>query len=293
MPTRLNRKPLGHANFKEHNLEKQVDLINRTEYGLGLSLPGGGHQRWSSMSDRHSTLPPSGMIANWVLDGVSRSAEPGRLSLRSLFSNEKNVDLFTEVPSLGAAWLDVESFKKPMIECLQVYPTLDFRLSWRLSDCASMLQVRLSMRWSWSEDFLCLSASTAVLGLESTLRIRSSKAIKWRVDRNVEIPVDALQANSILIDESIGNPLAVMLEPVGQMCLRQGYLTDRLCGEVQLQYQVAYCKSSRNLTLRLMSKLTPLKLQLKESHLTLGQLKHAQILLPESFLFGVEFKPHG
>ncbi|MDH4396351.1 MAG: hypothetical protein QE278_11765 [Limnobacter sp.] len=304
VPTRLNSKPLGHVNLSVLQLEKPICLINRTVYGLTMSMPASGHQRLSlqqgisSVGERPAVA--SGLIANKVLDATCSPADPAHFKWCSMVTAPHSGDPFVDNQSIGPAWFTPSAnlLKAAVLECREVFPAINIRMRWALSDCNSKVKLGLGLAWVWSEDFLLLSALAPAGAVDSTLRIRPSKAIDWRVDRDVEIPIEALKGNAVVSEGSISIPLEVMMdacspEQLHQVPMHQAHLANRQCGEVQLKYQVIYGEAPSNLKLRVMAKVTPLHLHLHETHLTLGQQKRIQALLPEALIFGMEFGPHG
>lgn len=290
MPTRLASMPLGHVNLKTWSLEKHLSLVNRTCYGINLSVQAGGYQRLvftqhqagnpdQSSGHRGSANPPR-IEAQALLDQVSQPLNPIFMTWRIIQNKPDGI------------------YKTAILECRELYPALNVKARWVLSECATKLKVQLHLHCLWSEDFLQLSAWADVCEVESCLRIRPTKAIEWHVSRSLEIPLDAVKPDSILCDERFQVPVEASME-AGHLAqqqpsrLKQVYLASRLCGEVQLQCLLVYCEQSSNLKLHVIGKLSPLALKVTQSELTWGQQRKVQTVVKEILLFAGEFTPHG
>ena len=308
MPTRLASVPLGHLNLITPGLEKHLSLVNRTSYGLALSVPAGGYQRLVFTQNTVGNLSPQmeGQLNGHLtgqLNEQSNRQFGSHLSPASVEAHATLDEVSLPINPTFLSWCTIQ--QKPegvyttlVLECCEHFPALNIKARWVLSECATKLKIQLNLHCLWSEDFLLLSLWTDVCGVESCLRIRPTKAIEWHLNRELEIPLDALKPNSILCDEHFNAPLEVTMEASNlaqqlPLHLRQVYLSSRLCGGVQLQCQLVYCEHSSNLKLHWIGKLSPLALKVTQSELTWGQQRKVQALLPETSLLVMEFSPHG
>lgn len=314
MPTRLNSMPLGHVNPKAHPLVKSLTLINLTNYGLSLSTQSGGYQRLTStqlpgcLDGVNHLHQQAGLSAHALLDDVVTLPKPASIKWSTCLIEDSVEQQLPKLQNVASTWLKAmggpdrsrprDYSKAAVFECREVFPNLDVRAKWALSECASTLNLRLSLNWVWVEDVLLLSAWTRLCGVETCLRIRPSEAIHWSFNRELAIPLESLKPQALVFEERSITPLIVSMETdclaqQQQMPMQQVHLLNRVCGELQMSCQIVYADTSRNLSLRLMATLSPLRLKLSESQLTLGHRRITHELLPETLLMGVEFDPHG
>lgn len=323
VPTRFYSNPLGYSNFKILNLEKPLALINRTSYGLHFSMQAWGHQRCSSVSEnlpsqnsaqqaQETVMRPHGLVAECLLDDIKQAAKPDSIKWRTCINPSEGNSILPDLKNSSSAWLGAfnQSFNQSdkslfnhlpggaVFECTEIFPALDVKARWKLSECASMLRIQLSLDCSWSEDFLRLSAWTSLGGVAYCVRLRPAGSIEWRLRRGLDIPLEAFKPMKAVFQDTFCIPVEANLELNGlaqqhKMPLNQINLLDRQCGEIQLSCEIIYCDNSSNLKLSVMGRLSTLSLKLQETQLTLGQQNKVLSILPETLLLGVEFDAHG